>query len=43
MEGIVVDPKKLKSIEKWSTPRNVAEVRSFVGIASYYKMFIEGF
>jgi hypothetical protein len=42
-EGIVVDPRKIKSIEGWSTPRNFVEVRSFMGLAGYYKRFIEGF
>ena len=42
-EGIVVDPKKIKSIEKWSTPRNVVEMRSFMGIIGYYRRFVEGF
>jgi hypothetical protein len=38
-----VDPMKIKSIEEWSTPRNVTEVRSFMGLTGYYKIFIEGF
>jgi hypothetical protein len=42
-EGIVVDPTKIKSIEEWPTPRNVTEVRSFMGLAGYYIRFIEGF
>jgi hypothetical protein len=41
--GIVVDPEKIKSIEEWTTPRNVVEVRSFIGLEGYYKRFIEGF
>jgi hypothetical protein len=38
-EGIVVDLEKIKSI----TPRNVVEVRSFMGLLGYYRRFIEGF
>jgi hypothetical protein len=35
-EGITIDPEKIKSIERWTTPKNVLEVRSFMGLAGYY-------
>jgi len=41
-EGIVVEPAKIKSIEEWKIPRNVTEVRSFMGLEGYYKRFIRG-
>jgi hypothetical protein len=42
-EGIIVDPEKVEAIREWSAPRNVAEVRSFVGLTGYYRGFITGF
>lgn len=42
-EGIAVDPEKIKTITKWTTPKNVVEIRSFLGLAGYYCRFIKGF
>ena len=42
-EGIFVDPKKIKAIEEWPVPKDVTDVRSFIGIIGYYQRFIEGF
>jgi hypothetical protein len=42
-EGIVVDPEKVEAIREWSVRRNVAEVRSFMGLVGYYRRFISGF
>nr|KUM51077.1 hypothetical protein ABT39_MTgene923 [Picea glauca] len=42
-EGIAVDPGKIEAIMSWPAPKNAKEVRSFMGLAGYYRMFVEGF
>jgi hypothetical protein len=42
-EGIVMDPVKVEAIMEWPTPTSVHEVSSFMGLAGYYRRFVEGF
>ena len=43
MEDIVVDSEKIKAVMEWPVPKDVANIRSFMGITRYYRRFIEGF
>ena len=38
-----MDPQKIEAIVNWQPPTNVTEIRSFFGLAGYYRKFVEGF
>ena len=42
-DGVSTDPDKTMVIREWSIPKNVTDVRSFLGLCSYYRKFIKNF
>ena len=41
--GVSTDPEKVRAVKEWPVPRNVHELRSFLGTASYYRKFCKSF
>nr|GEW85433.1 reverse transcriptase domain-containing protein [Tanacetum cinerariifolium] len=41
-QGIYVDPTKIEAVKNWASPTTPTEVRQFLGLADYYRRFIEG-
>jgi hypothetical protein len=41
--GIYVNPSKVQDVLSWNVPTSVSEIQSFLGLARYYRSFIEGF
>ena len=42
-DGLRVDPAKVEAVKAWQVPRDVKEVRSFLGLANYFRKFIQGY
>lgn len=42
-QGVSTDPSKIDSIKQWPQPQNIKELRSFLGLAGYYRKFVQGF
>jgi hypothetical protein len=42
-EGIAMNPSKVESVLEWKSPKSAKEIRGFLGMAGYYRRFIEGF
>ena len=41
--GILVNPNKVKTVLDWEVPKNLKDIRALLGMAGYYRRFIEGF
>ena len=42
-KGVATDPKKIDAVANWRRPSHLSELRSFLGFASYYRRFVNGF
>ena len=41
--GVETDPAKIEKVKKWPIPKNITEVKGFLGICSYYRRFVKNF
>ena len=42
-KGIKTDPAKIRTVTEWPVPKSVSKVRAFIGLAGYYRRFVENF
>ena len=42
-DGVVVDPAKIEAMTEWQQLKNITDIRSFLGLAGYYRRLIENF
>ena len=42
-EGISVDPSKIQAVKDWPIPKTVTEIKSFIGLAGYYRRLVQDF
>jgi len=42
-EGVLRDPTKVKAVLQWESLKTIIEIRSFLGLVGYYRIFFEGF
>ena len=43
VEGVQVDPKKIRAIVDWPTPTNLTQLKGFFGLSGFYRRFVKGF